>query len=484
MNSNNQNPSNNNNYNSNYNNVNSSGGGRMESKKQEMNDYGQNQFQPNDYNALIQNNIQNLQKEKAKIQNYKNFMNQNEGYNQKYQSQPPNQNFQPEANNNYYQQNQFNPNMNNNNYNNNFNSNNNNYKNVDNSNNNNNYGNYPKNNYDPPSNYENINNTVVNQQPYQQYEDNNKHFNSANVENRNNNIPSMKGVRTGRNRLMYENMGENELIKKESKAQEMQKALQEQIELKKRQKEMEKERQRMEEAAEEARLQKEREQLQYEIKMEEEKKKAKFESSFFFERFWTFYLIINSYLKEVRQENLDLKEEKSSKKNLFNNNPVDVSKDISKDFAENLVKKPMMLRTDVSKEFLEQEGKNSRRRKRKTNPNPEMFAPNNDFNNNENIMVNNENSLQTPKQEFNNNAGFYGAMNGGGNDCMNPMNDMGRNGMINYGDERSSNRTNDLNDLQMRREMEIQSIKNDAKVQQKDMQLKLMEIQVYSYKVF
>ena len=37
----------------------------------------------------------------------------------------------------------------------------------------------------------------------------------------------------------------------------------------------------MEEAAEEARLQKEREQLQYEIKMEEEKKKAKFESTLY-----------------------------------------------------------------------------------------------------------------------------------------------------------------------------------------------------------
>ena len=184
-------------------------------------------------------------------------------------------------------------------------------------------------------------------------------------------------------------------------------------------------------------------------------------------------------LKEVRQENLDLKEEKSSKKNLFNNNPVDVSKDVSKDFAENLVKKPIMLRTDVSKEFLEQEGKNSRRRKRKTNPNPEMFAPNIDFNNNENIMVNNnENALQTPKQDYNNNAGLYGAMNLNGNYGMNPTNDIGRNGMINYGDERSSNRTNDMNDLQMRREIEIQNIKNDAKVQQKDMQLKLMEIQV------
>ena len=55
INSNNQNPSNNNNYNNNYNNVNSGGGGRMESKKQEMDDYGQNQFQPNDYNALLQN---------------------------------------------------------------------------------------------------------------------------------------------------------------------------------------------------------------------------------------------------------------------------------------------------------------------------------------------------------------------------------------------------------------------------------------------
>ena len=184
-------------------------------------------------------------------------------------------------------------------------------------------------------------------------------------------------------------------------------------------------------------------------------------------------------LKEVRQENLDLKEEKSSKKNLFNNNPVDVSKDVSKDFAENLVKKPIMLRTDVSKEFLEQEGKNSRRRKRKTNPNPEMFAPNIDFNNNENIMVNNnENALQTPKQDYNNNAGLYGAMNLNGNYGMNPTNDIARNGMINYGDERSSNITNDMNDLQMRREMEIQNIKNDAKVQQKDMQLKLMEIQV------
>ena len=187
-------------------------------------------------------------------------------------------------------------------------------------------------------------------------------------------------------------------------------------------------------------------------------------------------------LKEVRQENLDLKEEKSSKKNLFNNNPVDVSKDVSKDFAENLVKKPIMLRTDVSKEFLEQEGKNSRRRKRKTNPNPEMFAPNIDFNNNENIMVNNnENALQTPKQDYNNNAGLYGAMNLNGNYGMNPTNDIARNGMINYGDERSSNRTNDMNDLQMRREMEIQNIKNDAKVQQKDMQLKLMEIQVFFF---
>ena len=187
-------------------------------------------------------------------------------------------------------------------------------------------------------------------------------------------------------------------------------------------------------------------------------------------------------LKEVRQENLDLKEEKSSKKNLFNNNPVDVSKDVSKDFAENLVKKPIMLRTDVSKEFLEQEGKNSRRRKRKTNPNPEMFAPNIDFNNNENIMVNNnENALQTPKQDYNNNAGLYGAMNLNGNYGMNPTNDIGRNGMINYGDERSSNRTNDMNDLQMRREIEIQNIKNDAKVQQKDMQLKLMEIQVFFF---
>ena len=187
-------------------------------------------------------------------------------------------------------------------------------------------------------------------------------------------------------------------------------------------------------------------------------------------------------LKEVRQENLDLKEEKSSKKNLFNNNPVDVSKDVSKDFAENLVKKPIMLRTDVSKEFLEQEGKNSRRRKRKTNPNPEMFAPNIDFNNNENIMVNNnENALQTPKQDYNNNAGLYGAMNLNGNYGMNPSNDIARNGMINYGDERSSNRTNDMNDLQMRREMEIQNIKNDAKVQQKDMQLKLMEIQVFFF---
>lgn len=172
---------------------------------------------------------------------------------------------------------------------------------------------------------------------------------------------------------------------------------------------------------------------------------------------------------------MDLKEEKFSKKNLFNNNPVDVSKD----FAENLVKKPIMLRTDVSKEFLEQEGKNSRRRKRKTNPNPEMFAPNIDLNNNENIMVNNtENNLQTPKQDYNNNAGLYGEMNGGGNYGMN---DVGRNGMINYADERSSNRTNDLNDIQMRREMEIQSIKNDAKVQQKDMQLKLMEIQVFFF---
>ena len=187
-------------------------------------------------------------------------------------------------------------------------------------------------------------------------------------------------------------------------------------------------------------------------------------------------------LKEVRQENLDLKEEKSSKKNLFNNNPVDVSKDVSKDFAENLVKKPIMLRTDVSKEFLEQEGKNSMRRKRKTNPNPEMFAPNIDFNNNENIMVNNnENALQTPKQDYNNNAGLYGAMNLNGNYGMNPTNDIARNGMINYGDERSSNRTNDMNDLQMRREMEIQNIKNDAKVQQKDMQLKLMEIQVFFF---
>lgn len=156
----------------------------------------------------------------------------------------------------------------------------------------------------------------------------------------------------------------------------------------------------------------------------------------------------------MRQDNLDLKEEKVIKKgNIFNNNTEDVSKDISKDLAENVVKKPLMLRTDVSKEFLEQEGKKSRRNVRNRpaipNQNLENFFGNNN-NNNENFM----NSIHTPNQ----------------NQDMN---------ILNYNDERGGNRNNEVMDLQMRREMEIQNIKNDARSQQKNMQQKLLEIQVF-----
>ena len=93
-----------------------------------------------------------------------------------------------------------------------------------------------------------------------------------------------------------------------------------------------------------------------------------------------------------------------------------------------------MLRTDVSKEFLELEGKQSRKNPRNTRQ----------ILNNENmIMPTNSPNFMNSNEEKNDNGG---------------------------GHERA--------DFQMRRDLEIQNIKSDAKNQQKNMQQKLIEIQV------
>lgn len=156
------------------------------------------------------------------------------------------------------------------------------------------------------------------------------------------------------------------------------------------------------------------------------------------------YIIIHDYFEffiEVRQDNLDLKEDKFFKKAPSNNNAV--SKDIS---ATNLVQTPFILRTDVSKEFLEQEGKNSRKNVR--NPRPKNMININNKGITENMVA----SIQNQNQNLNYNIFSH--------------------------DQNSNNHGNDALDIQMQRENEIQSIKNDAKNQQKNMQQKLFEIQV------
>ena len=129
-----------------------------------------------------------------------------------------------------------------------------------------------------------------------------------------------------------------------------------------------------------------------------------------------------------------------------NNNNQDVSKDIS---SENLGKKPLILRTDVSKEFLEQEGKQSRRNIR---------GPKNNINITENILEPNNNE-HVPFNMNNNQTN---------NDTPFNMNNNNNNNYNGY----------EIDNIQKRRDMEIQNIKNDARNQQKNMQQKLLEIQV------
>lgn len=112
----------------------------------------------------------------------------------------------------------------------------------------------------------------------------------------------------------------------------------------------------------------------------------------------------------------------------------------------------MILRTDVSKEFLEQEGKKSRRRNRPTVVKQENVI---NYNNNEDFYSTNQNQdVNLYPEEKNNQFDIF---------------------------NNNNNRGNEMVDFQMKRDFEIQNIKNEAKYQQKNMQQKLFEIQVFIY---
>lgn len=111
-----------------------------------------------------------------------------------------------------------------------------------------------------------------------------------------------------------------------------------------------------------------------------------------------------------------------------------------------------MLRTDVSKEFLEQEGKRSRKNGRNTR---QAFRPDNfiTVNNNENFGP----AFQNTPQDMN----FLNEEKTSSRDLF------------------SNNKGNEAFEFHRReRELEIQNLKNEAKNQQKSMQEKLVEIQV------
>lgn len=134
------------------------------------------------------------------------------------------------------------------------------------------------NNYEFETQKDNNNQNLINNKNNNYYNNLNNNFeNLPSKDIANNNIVPGK-VGKLRNALHYENIPENEILKKETKTKEMQQALLQQIEQKKRAKELEKQKKKEEELAEEMKIKREREELEREIKSEEEKKKAKLES--------------------------------------------------------------------------------------------------------------------------------------------------------------------------------------------------------------